>query len=62
MGRNAIPEADKLKTVGGAVPHQVYDVVQRIAHTEGRTVSQVVRNLIEESPRVVRALKGVKSK
>lgn len=57
MGRNALPAGEKLQMVGGAVPPTVKDFITRLAEKENRTVSQIVRQLLEESPRVKPALK-----
>lgn len=60
MGRKALAEGDKLLMVGGAVPLTVKTVIKRIALAEKWTVSQTLRQLLEESPRVKIVLREFK--
>lgn len=57
MGRKALSAADKLVMVGGAVPPIIKSLVNKMAKAEHRTASQIVRLLLEESPRVKSALR-----
>jgi hypothetical protein len=43
--------------VAGAVPSDVAVILKRIARIEERTLSQIVRRCIEESPKIKAALK-----
>jgi hypothetical protein len=60
MGRKALADGDKLQMVGGAVPLKVKTVIEHIALAEKWTVSQTVRQLLEESPRVKVVLRELK--
>jgi hypothetical protein len=46
------PKDRRLQLVAGFVLPEVKSLVQKIADSEGRSESQVVRKLLEESPRV----------
>lgn len=50
MGRKKLK--DKLEMVQGAVPPQVAVLLRRMAASEGRTLSSVVRRALEQSPAV----------
>ena len=52
MGRKKLK--DKLEMVQGAVPPQVAVLLRKMAASEGRTLSAIVRRALEQSP-VVRA-------
>lgn len=60
MGRKALAKSDKLMMIGGAVPGAVKMIVKHIAAAEKWTVSQTVRQLLEESPRVKIVLREFK--
>lgn len=50
MGRKKIK--DKLEMVQGAVPPQVAVLLRKMAASEGRTLSAIVRRVLEQSPAV----------
>lgn len=60
MGRKALAVGDKLQMVGGAVPGTVKSFIEDIATSSNWTVSQTVRLLIEESPRIKTMLREAK--
>jgi hypothetical protein len=51
MGRKKLLK-DKLQMIGGAVPPPVKAIIVRAAEREKRTVSAIVRRVIEESPSI----------
>jgi len=57
MGTKDKTKDARLQLVAGFVLPEVKQLVQKIADTEGRSESQVVRKLLEESPRVKTALR-----
>ena len=59
MGRTRNPE--KLLLVGGAVvTPQVKAVIEQFAKVERRPIAQVLRQLLEESPRIKMELRRAK--
>lgn len=48
----------RLQLVAGFVLPEVKSLIQQIADREGRTASQVLRKLLDESPRVKIALRN----
>lgn len=56
MGRKALLQ-DKLQMVSGSVPGRVAAILRRMAKDESRTLSVIVRRIIEDSPAIKAALK-----
>jgi len=50
-------QKQQLELVAGFVPSAVRSIVEKIAKDDDRTISSVVRKLLEESPRVKSALR-----
>lgn len=48
------------KTLSTVAPAEIVQIVERIAEEEDRTTSQVVKKLLEESPRVKSQLRALK--
>jgi len=60
MGTRTKDQTQRLQLVAGFVPPPVKDFIKEIAEKDGRTESQVVRRLLEQSPDVKAELRRVK--
>lgn len=57
MGRRKKLSKDKLLMVASSVPRPVKAIIVKAAKQENRTVSVIVRRIIEESPSIITGLR-----